>query len=340
VRSFAVTLAGVAAGCGAQPEAIELAEAFVFTEAPFPEAHAATLAETRSGLVAAWFGGTREGNQDVGIWIARHEGGAWTAPEQVADGVDEDGTEYAAWNPVLYHAEPEGTLLLFYKVGPDPRQWWGMQMESHDGGVSWSAPAPLPDGIYGPIRAKPIRLEDGTLVCPSSSEDGPWRIHFERTADLGATWSSSAPVEDQDSFSAIQPTLLLHADGRLQALARTLVRVTAETWSDDGGATWSQLAPTDLPNPNSALDALTLRDGRHLLVYNDTDVFLVRTPLSVALSRDGVTWLKALDLESDDGEYSYPAAIQSADGRVHVLYTWRRERIKHVSFDPDAIRKP
>jgi predicted neuraminidase len=127
----------------------------------------------------------------------------------------------------------------------------------------------------------------------------------------------------------------VHPGGRLQAVGRTRSRRIFETWSTDGGRTWSPIALTTLPNPNSGIDAVTLRDGRHLIVYNHTTQG--RSPLNVALSRDGKTWTPGLVLENDAGEYSYPAVIQSADGLVHITYTWQRQRIKHVVLDAAAL---
>jgi predicted neuraminidase len=109
------------------------------------------------------------------------------------------------------------------------------------------------------------------------------------------------------------------------------------TWSSDQGQTWSALAATTLPNPNSGIDAITLADGRHLVVYNHaTDA---RYPLDVALSKDGVTWTRVRTLESEPlpSGYAYPAVIQTKDGRIHVTYTWDRKRIKHVVLDPRAL---
>jgi predicted neuraminidase len=103
----------------------------------------------------------------------------------------------------------------------------------------------------------------------------------------------------------------------------------------DGGKSWSAVILTPLPNPSAGTDAVTLADGRHLLVYNHTPKG--RTPLNVALSDDGKSWAAALVLESEPGEYSYPAFIQAPDGLVHVTYTWKRERIRHVVIDPKRL---
>src|SRR5262245_15261382 len=163
-----------------------IASEFVFETAPFPSAHASTIAETSDGLVAAWFGGTRERDPDVGIWVARRVSGKWTTPVEVANGVQADGPRLPCWNPVLFEVQ-KGTLTLFYKVGPDPQRWWGMTRTSSDGGKTWSAAVRLPDGILGPVKNKPVRLSNGTILSPSSTEstDQPslWRVHFERSTD-------------------------------------------------------------------------------------------------------------------------------------------------------------
>lgn len=313
---------------------------FVYQTAPFPSTHASTIAETKDGLVAAWFGGTREGADDVGIWLARKSGGKWSAPVEVATGVQPDGKRFPCWNPVLFETAP-GTLTLFYKVGPNPRNWWGMTRTSGDAGRTWSEGHRLPDGILGPIKNKPVRLEDGTILSPTSTEsnDRPskWRVHFERSADKGKTWTVVRPPDgDGPAIDAIQPSILFHTGGRLQAVGRTRSQRVFETWSSDGGRTWTALTLTALPNPSAGTDAVTMRDGRHVIVYNHTPKG--RSPLNVAVSRDGKAWEAALVLESEPGEYSYPAVIQSADGLVHITYTWKRERIKHVVVDPRRIK--
>lgn len=308
---------------------------FIYESAPFPSCHASTIAETKDGLIAAWFGGTAERDPDVGIWVARHENGKWTAPVEVANGVGFATNRWPTWNPVLFQPK-RGPLLLFYKVGPNPRTWWGMLTTSDDGGKTWSSPRRLPDGIPGPIKNKPVQLPNGDLLCPSSSEDQGWQVHFERTPDLGATWQTTGPVNDGKTIGAIQPSILFHGDGKLQALGRTRQGKVFEIWSEDGGKTWGEMRLTDLPNPNSGTDAVTLRDGRQLLIFNP--VAKGRSPLNLAVSRDGKTWQAALVLENEpDKEFSYPAIIQTRDGLVHITYTWKRERIRHVVVDPTQL---
>ena len=306
---------------------------------PNPQCHASTLAETSSGLVAAWFGGTHEKHPDVGIWVSRRVEGRWTTPSEVADGgqdspTDEPPKRYPCWNPVLFQPRT-GPLMLFFKVGPDPRKWWGEMMISTDKGRNWRDRTRLPAGGIGPVKNKPVQLSDGTILCGSSTEHEGWRVHFERTADLGKTWSRTEPINDGSAISAIQPSILEHSGERLQALGRSRQGRIWQAWSDDDGRTWGQMTLTDLPNPSAGTDAVTLRDSRHLLVYNPTKKG--RSPLDVAISSDGKKWNRVLTLEDQPGEYSYPAIIQSSDGLVHITYTWQRKSVKHVVIDPSKL---
>ena len=308
---------------------------FIYNQAPFPQCHASTIVETSGGLVAAWFGGTREKNPDVGIWLSRKpNGGSWSPPVEVANGVRLPQKRHPCWNPVLFQTR-QGDLMLFYKVGPDPGAWWGMLMTSRDGGVSWSQPHRLPEGIWGPIKNKPVQLADGAILCPSSSEAEGWQVFMQVTANLGKTWLSIGPLNTGKEFDAIQPTILNHGAGKLQILCRSKQGRITQCWSQDNGKTWGAMTATALPNPNSGIDAVTLADGRHLLVYNHT--VKGRSPLNVAVSSDGTSWQAAALLEDQPGEYSYPAVIQTSDGKVHITYTWKRQRIKHVVIDPAVL---
>lgn len=316
---------------------------------PTPQCHASTIAQTSAGLVAAWFGGKHENNPDVGIWLSRQKDGKWTKPVEVTNGVQSDELRYPCWNPVLCQPS-DGPLLLFYKVGPSPSTWWGMMMTSDDAGKTWSTPRKLGEderlgeknpNLAGPVKNKPIQLKDGSLLCPSSSEHNRWRVHFERTKDLGKTWEVIGPINDGSTFGAIQPSILTYADGKMQILCRTQQGVVGQAWSEDGGATWSDITATRLPNPNAGTDAVTLANGRQLLVYNhttrDKEFPSGRNMLNVAISTDGRDWKPVLTLERDKGEYSYPAVIQTPDGKVHVAYTFRRQSVKHVVLDPKEI---
>jgi alpha-L-rhamnosidase len=326
-----------------------ISSTFINENAPYPSCHASTIVETTEGkLVAAWFGGTLERDPDVGIWVARQENGRWLPAVEVANGIQPEGPRLPSWNPVLFQPK-NGPLVLFYKIGPMPQNWWGMMITSDDGGKTWTPPRRMADGVLGPIKNKPEELADGTWMSPSSTEGTPtgWRVHFELSRDAGKTWETIGPVDKgkEPELDAIQPSILFHGDGRLQALARTRNGVVASTWSKDGGKTWSALEPIDLPNPNTGTDAVTLADGRQLIVYNhsapppERPTKGLRYPLDVAISNDGITWRRVLILEDEPrvAGYAYPAVIQTSDGLVHITYTWDRKLIKHVVLDPKKL---
>jgi predicted neuraminidase len=230
--------------------------------------------------------------------------------------------------------------MLLYKVGPNPRDWWGMVITSDDDGKTWSPPVRLAQGLLGPIKNKPVQLPDGLIVSPTSIESAEhgWRVYFERSVDAGRTWTPTPWVESDPSIRAIQPSVLVHGAKRLQAIGRTKSGRLFETWSEDAGVSWSPLALTSLPNCNSGTDAVTLADGRHLLIYNHATREKERYPLNLAISRDGRAWNASTELESEPpGQYSYPCVIQSQDGRVHVAYTWKRLKMRYAVLDPGRM---
>ena len=327
-----------------------LCDEFLYKKASFPECHSASIVETKKGdLVATYFGGTKERNPDVCVWVSRKPKGSrdWTAPVKVADGVgiingnqlsSEPGQREACWNPVLFET-PKGELQLYFKIGPNVAGWKGWRVTSKDGGKTWSKREQLPDSIYGPIKNKPV-LVGNRLISPTSDERNGWRIYFELSDDMGRTWHRTAFVEADAGVKAIQPTIILLPDGRLQALCRTRSRHIGVTYSSDNGETWSKLQLIDTPNNNSGIDAVTLQDGSFAMICNDwpiepTKEKGARTPLSILRSTDGIHWNHWITLEdSPILQYSYPSIIQSRDGHIHVVYTWRRQRIKHVELIP------
>jgi len=319
---------------------------FIFEKAPFTRCHASTIAETQHGLVAAWFGGTKESRPDVSIWLSRHGPDGWSSVVKVADGSELSGRQVACWNPVLFQPE-SGPLMLFYKVGDDEPEWWGEYKTSSDGGKTWSKPTRLPDGILGPIKNKPIQLPDGSILSPSSIEyksgrilkKEVWQVHLELSTNMGKTWRKIGPLNDGRDFNVIQPSILIYPNRKMQILCRSeYAKCIYQAWSDDMGKTWSKMSPTELPNPDAGTDAVMLKDGRALLVYNhSTSHGRDRKFLNVAVSNDGRKWYAALVLENQKGEYSYPAVIQTSDGLVHITYTWKRQRIKHVVLDPKKL---
>lgn len=273
----------------------------------------------------------------------------------------------ACWNPVLFQI-PGGDLILFYKIGTNVGDWTGWLVRSKDGGKTWSKREALPQGFLGPVKNKPEYI-NGRIIAPSSTEGKMgWRIHFEISDDQGKTWKMVGPLDaelnvptilrkqsnlnedDQEGgekivgdelkpIYAIQPSILNHKDGRLQVLARTRNGKLATSWSSDNGDSWSKVALSDVINNQSGTDAVTLKDGRHVLIYNNFETLPgtpkgPRTPLSIAVSEDGINWQHLVTLEdSPISQYSYPGIIQTKDGKLHAIYTWRRQRIKHAVID-------
>ena len=335
-----------------------LKDEFLYETAPFASPHAATIVETRSGdLVSAYFGGTYERNPDCCIWVNIKKKGQkdWSAPILAADGMV-DGEKTACWNPVLTEM-PNGELWLFYKVGKSVADWTGWLAKSKNGGRTWSKGEKLPDGFLGPIKNKPLLLNN-KLICGSSTENNGWRFHVEiydlktkkwqyvgpvestrayRTDMLPTSEESDIPVEGtKRPIDCIQPSFLQLIDGRLQVLMRTRNGKIATSYSSDEGQTWEPVTLTDVPNNQSGTDAVTLRDGRHVLIYNNFETLPgtkkgPRTPLSLAVSEDdGKTWRHVLTLEdSPVGQYSYPSIIEGRDGTLHMVYTWRRKRVAY-----------
>lgn len=332
-----------------------IAAEFVYEvgEGPTPSCHSSTIVETPNGLVTAWFGGTNEPHIDNSIWLSRQVEGKWTKPLEVVDGTEGESEDHRTGNPVLFQPT-DGPLMLFYKV-VDPEvgrasHWWGMLTTSEDGGKTWAEPwrlgqnQKLGEGnpnLLGPVKNKPIQLADGSILCPSSTEHDGWRVHFELTHDFGKTWELIGPINDASRYNAIQPSLLLHPDDRMQILCRSKEGVLVQAWSEDGGKSWGEMSAANLPNPNSGTDAVTLKNGRHLVIYNHTvrkkGIKGSRGKLNLAISEDGKSWKPIMTLENGEEEFSYPAIIQTNDGKIHITYTWKRETIRHLVLDVDEL---
>jgi predicted neuraminidase len=322
----------------------------IFQSVPFPSAHASTLVELKGGqFLAAWFGGTAEGQPDVAIWLSQRTAGRWSQPKQIArvPGVP-------CWNPVLFHSA-DGRLWLYFKFGPNVTSWTAARRYSDDEGRTWSPIERLPAGFLGPIRAKPLLLSDGTLISGSSVESyTSWAAWIERSTDNGKTWTVAGPITlpqleastealpgpaEAKTIGIIQPTIVPLGKNHLRLYARSSKQIARICASDsyDGGRSWTAARTLDLPNPSAGIDAVRLRDGRIILIYNDTTSG--RSPLNLAVSNGGEHFRNFATLESQPGEFSYPAMIEGQDDALHLTYTFNRKTIAYAEFPIADIPK-
>lgn len=309
--------------------------------------HASTVLKKPDGeILAAWFGGSREGAEDAGIYLScQKEGEDFSAPELMASGGE------AHWNPVLF--SPDGkTVFLYYKVGMQIAQWRTYVRISEDGGRTFGREQELVPGDRGgrgPVKNKPLRLKSGRVLAPGSLEQGEWAAFADLSEDGGRTFQRSSliripglacqtqrevksniPVSPQSfqNRGVIQPTLWAEDDRNIHMLLRSSEGRIYRSDSRDGGRSWTDAAPTGLSNNNSGIDAVRMEDGRVILAHNPVgENWGERSPLSLSVSEDGgTTFRRILNLEEGPGEYSYPAII--ADGESIILtYTYRRENI-------------
>lgn len=324
-------------------------EFIVQEDREFDSGHASTLLELKDGnVIVSWFAGSWEKGSDVAIWIARRMDGVWEKPRCICN-----ERCVAMWNPVLFR-KSNGNIILFYKVGETISQWKTFYIESDNEGESFGAPMELVEGDIGgrgPVKNKPIRLKDGTVLAPASLEGGVWDCFVDISTDDCKTWEKSGMVPlrrasyDIQALNRpynkhycygkgiIQPTLWQDKEGDVHMLTRSTSSRIFRSDSSDGGRTWSLAYDTGLPNNNSGIDVAVLPDGRLVLVYNPRENLPnyykgPRTPLVVAYSEDnGETFHELAVLEDGPGEFSYPAIICNDRNEIMVSYTWRRERI-------------
>ena len=330
---------------------------FIFeSPMPFKQCHASTIIELpENRFFMACFGGTHEGNKDVGIWGSVRTKDGWQRPQLLAKLKDQPH-----WNPVLFMDQNQ-VIHLYFKVGNSCRHWKTWEIKSYDFCKSWTSPVELvPGNLYrGPVKNKCIILSNGTWLAPSSSEIGWWQAFVDRSEDQGKSWQKSKMVPmsreiagrlekkvagvgekgKEMRYAAIQPTLWESEPGHVHMLLRSSTKAICRSDSDDNGKTWSKVYKTSLPNNNSGIDLAKLKDGTLVLAYNPVaSHWGERWPMTIAVSKNnGETWKKLMDTDSEPREYSYPAVIATADGGVAITYTWDRENIKFIKFDRDEL---
>lgn len=320
--------------------------------------HASTVLALPDGsLLCCWFGGTHEGESDVGIYLSRRTDAGWSEPKLLVNGAA------ANWNPVLF-AGADGSLLLFYKQGQQIADWQTWLLQSTDNGETWSGPQELVPGDVsggrGPVRNKPLRLASGRILAGASTEHGIWKAFADISDDDGASWYKSSAVQidglqyqagektadsniavSQQSFygrGVIQPSLWQSADGSVHMLLRSSESFVYRSDSADDGETWCSAYALSLPNNNSGLDLVRTAGGVLYLVCNPVAAnWGQRSPLSLFQSTDdGASWQKLFDLETESAEFSYPAIIAEDEDLV-LTYTYKRINIACVRLSADEL---
>lgn len=314
---------------------------FIYPECSVtPSCHASTVLPLENGnVVAAWFGGTKEGKDDVKIWVSVRENGKWTAPYSVSV----KGKALPHWNPALFERK-DGSIILYFKYGKPIPKWVTYYAISKDGGKSFSNPKILvpgdEDGGRGPVKNKPIRLADGRVIAPASKESkkNGWKCFVDISDDDGLTFKHSnfvlRPKKGMKRVDMIQPTLWEDETG-LHMLVRTNAGSIYRADSRDGEI-WCKAYDTGLPNPNSGIDITKLADGSLVLIMNPvSENWGDRAPLVLLRSTDGGKTFKEIykcEKTKGDHEFSYPAIV--ADGMtLHMTYTYERRSIVYIKIE-------
>ncbi|TWU09183.1 AhpC/TSA family protein [Symmachiella macrocystis] len=311
----------------------------VFEKIPQAAVHHCSVIEQapNGDLLCVWYGGNYESGDDQMIFLARRKKGSrtWSEPEVlIEDALLPPG------NAIIFVDGRKRLQMVWCRMEPTRpiRRGGGwdrcrlMLRTSEDSGRTWSKDREMFDeDLWAVPRNRPLTLRDGTIVLPVEAVvDGRDGSTFLISRDDGDSWKIGG-----FTTGGSQPALAEREDGSLVALMRKYPQIT-EIISQDQGETWSEAKPTTLNNPDSGISMIPMANGHWVIVYNDSKNS--RTPLSIARSTDeGRTWEAPLKLEANPGEYSYPSLLQTADGKIHVTYTFRRYGIKHVELNEDWL---
>lgn len=324
---------------------METKKLFVCNTLPTDNCHATTVLPLEDGrVICAWFGGSKEGKDDVDIWYAVKDGEKFGKPVVMSKEKD-----VPHWNPVLFEHK-NGNISLFFKVGKKIPYWRTFRAISTDKGNTFSKPEELVKGDRsggrGPVKNKCLRLSSGRVLAPASTEHTGWICFVDISDDDGMTWRKSKRIKTEycpplmnslnghskNKIPMIQPTLWESEPGKVHMLTRTAVGRIYRSDSEDYGETWCEAYPTDLPNNNSGIDLVKVPDGRIYLLSNPvSENWGERSPLTLSLSKDnGKTFDTVLTLEEEkkDSEFSYPAIVYK-DGILYISYTWERENVAY-----------
>jgi predicted neuraminidase len=310
--------------------------------------HPAAITELANGdLYLAWYGGDGEYKPGTAVWGSRFTAGKWTTPVRLAQ-----DPFYSVGNPVVWQA-PDGVVWLWYVIRPGAT-WSTSRIAmkiSKDGARTWSDSSVLSFEEGTMVRGKPIVLASGDYLLPVWKETGfdeevvgaDTASFFLRYDPRAKKWTESTRIHAR--LGALQPTVAQIDAANLIAYCRRGGGYGPKTEgyivrsdSHDGGRTWSPGAETAFPNPNAAVDLLKLANGHLVLIYNDNRHD--RTPLSVAISTDkGASYGIPVNIATGNHDYAYPYAIQTRDGKIHLIFTSDgRTIINRAVFEESEIR--
>ncbi len=352
VNRFLIMLAvlGMAATSAIAADAIQIERLFG-PEIPGRYKHPPSIAEFDNGdLYVVYYGGEGEYEGDTAVYGSRlpHGSRQWTRPAIIADTPGR-----SEGNAVIWQA-PDGLVWLFYVTNYGPT-WSTSRIKykfSHDRGETWTDSDILAFELGSMVRGRPIVLSDGDYLLGVYYETGEDRertasdtvSYFLRYNPRTKTWSESTRIRSPNGN--LQPAQVQITDDYLVAYLRpggdfepNPRRFVLRSESRDGGRTWSDGQDTKFPNPNSAVDFIKLQNGHLMLIYNDTNVE-DRMPLTVAISTDGdKSYPHRRDIVNIPGDTAaYPVAIQTRDGKIHVVYTSQeRQVVNRAVFEESAI---
>ncbi len=302
---------------------------------PSPYNDTPNVIDTEKGLLLVWAGGSRPGFSDVTIQQSHWDGMTWSTPRTAASYTTKrTGARQACWNPVLTRAS-NGQLALFYQVGLSRETWEGRMKISYDEGHSWTPEIKLRNGFHGPIKNKGVELPNGKLLCPSATATAGWRVHLEFVTPFRENWGfmKTKPLNFPAEYRATEPAILIHDEKNIQVLCRTKQGYLTEFWSDNGAKSWYSMKRSPLPAPNSGFDAIKIKDGRFVVVYNHSKKLTDR--INVAASKNGRDWNAIAVLNQGPSEhFQNPSIVQTRDDRLHIVYTVNQNRFQHVQMDP------
>lgn len=320
-------------------------------EIPGRYKHPPSITELDNGdLYVVYYGGDGEYAGDTAVYGSRLAKGSdtWTRPQIIADTPGR-----SEGNAVIWQA-PDGLVWLFYITNYGPT-WSTSRIKyklSRDGAQTWTDSVMLAFELGSMVRGRPITLHDGNYLLGIYHETGEDQertaqdtcSYFLRFDPASQTWTESNRIVSPNGN--LQPAPAQITDEYLVAYCRpggdfepNPNRFVIRSESRDGGRTWTEGKDTQFPNPNSAVDFIKLQNGHLMLVYNDTNIG-DRMPLTVAISTDNdQTYPHRRHIVNIPGDTAaYPVAIQTRDGKIHVVYTSdEREVVRRAVFDESAI---